>query len=272
MTLGKITDLIKQSKKFSYSFEVTPDVAVEEINKLKVEPVFFSVTWHATNHKCEDLDIAPIRMAKFLRSKQHNVLLHLTCDMLKKDYLDQVLALLQKQNICNLLVMLGEKYDAATSDFQSARELVAYIRASTGNYFCIGVAGSPDHTGEKLLNLKEKTDSGADFILTQAFFEKEVFNNFAKTCKEIGIGVPIIPGVFLFENFKQLNGFINLCKVKVSQDLLDQVKIKEESSIKGLEIVHKLLQDLIADNELKHFHFFTLNKLDVVSDFVKELS
>ncbi|XP_063625174.1 methylenetetrahydrofolate reductase (NADPH)-like [Cydia splendana] len=271
MTSCKITDLIKQTEKFSYSFEVTPDVTVEDINNLNVEPVFFSVTWHAKNHKCEDLDIAPLRMVKFLRSKQHPVLLHLTCDMLKKDYLDQVLALLQEQNVCNLLVMLGEKYDAATSDFKSARELVAYIRASTGNYFCLGVAGSPDQTGEKLLNLKEKIDSGADFILTQAFFEKEVFNNFAKTCKEIGITVPIIPGVFLFENLKQLNGFINLCKVKVSQDLLEKLKNKEESSITGQEIVKKLLQDLIADNEIKHFHFFTLNKLDIVSDFVKEL-
>ncbi|XP_047997903.1 methylenetetrahydrofolate reductase [Leguminivora glycinivorella] len=271
MTLRKITDLIKHSDKFSYSFEVTPDVTVEEINNLKVEPVFFSVTWHAKNHKCEDLDIAPLRMAKLLRSKQHNVLLHLTCDMLKKDYLDQVLILLQEQNICNLLVMLGEKYDAATSDFKSARDLVMYIKASTGNYFCIGVAGSPDQTGEKLLNLKEKIDNGADFILTQAFFEKEVFNNFAKSCKEIGIRTPIIPGVFLFQNLKQLNGFIDLCKVKVSQDLLDQVKVKEESNIDGLQIVKKLIQDLIAVNELKHFHFFTLNKLDIVSNFVKEI-
>ncbi|KAI8432206.1 hypothetical protein MSG28_004658 [Choristoneura fumiferana] len=243
----KITDMLK-SNSFSYSFEVTPDVLYDDIDNLNVEPVFFSVTWHAKYHKCEDLDIGPIRIAKYLRSIQKSVLMHMSCDMMRKEYLNQLLKVFQDNNICNLFVILGV----------------------TGDYFCIGVAGFPDHKGDKLLNLKQKMDSGANFILTQAFFEKVVFKNFVESCKEIGITAPIIPGVFLYENLKQLNGFINFCRVKVSNDLLEQVRNSEDSNFPGRGIVKKLLKDVTAETGVSHFHFFTLNKLDFVSDFVKE--
>lgn len=163
-----------------------------------------------------------------------------------------------------------EQYEPSTSDFKSSQDLITYIRAVTGDYFCIGVAGSPDQKGDKLVNLKQKMDSGANFILTQAFFEKDVFKNFVAGCREIGITAPIIPGVFLFENLNQLNGFINLCRVNVSNDLLEQVKNSEDSNFPGRGIVTRLLKNVTAETGVSHFHFFTLNKLDFVSDFVKE--
>lgn len=102
----KITDILKTNS-FSYSFEVTPDVSHDDIDNLKVEPVFFSVTWHAKYHKCEDLDIGPIRLAKYLRSKQKSVMMHLSCDMMRKEYLNQLLKVFQDNDICNLFVILG---------------------------------------------------------------------------------------------------------------------------------------------------------------------
>lgn len=104
---NKITELIKHKGKFSYSFEVTPDVSEDELFSLKEDPVFFSVTWHAKQHQCKDLNIGPVRTASILRSKQKHVLLHLSCDMLKTDYLDELLTMLQERNICNLFLILG---------------------------------------------------------------------------------------------------------------------------------------------------------------------
>lgn len=104
---NKLTELIRNKGKFSYSFEVTPDVAEEEIDNLKEYPVFFSVTWHAKSHKCRDLNIEPLKTAYLLRSKQQHVLLHLSCDMMKADYLTQLLNALQEKNICNLFLVLG---------------------------------------------------------------------------------------------------------------------------------------------------------------------
>lgn len=105
----KITELIGKNK-FTYSFEVTPDVNREEIDSIDAEPDFVSVTWHAKSHLCNDLDIQPLKTASYLRSKNYQVLLHLTCDLMKKHYLERVLAFLQEKGICNLFLVLGGKY------------------------------------------------------------------------------------------------------------------------------------------------------------------
>ena len=106
----KLTELIKNKGKFSYSFEVTPEVSEADIDNLKVDPVFFSVTWHAKTHKCANLDIDPLKTASLLRSKHKEVLLHLSCDMMKAAYLEKLLTLLQEKKICNLFLVLGGKF------------------------------------------------------------------------------------------------------------------------------------------------------------------
>lgn len=103
----KLVDLIVNETKFRFSFEVTPDVNNEDIEKLETDPTFFAITWHAKTHKCRDLDIAPLRTANFLRSKGKQVLLHLSCDLLKQEYLIGLLTFLQEKGICNLFLILG---------------------------------------------------------------------------------------------------------------------------------------------------------------------
>ncbi|CAH0400113.1 unnamed protein product [Chilo suppressalis] len=271
--MAKITDLLRITAAPSYSFEVTPDVHEADLDNLPLEPTFFSVTWHAKSHLNKDLDIAPLKLAKLLRSKNKNVLLHLTCDLLRKDYLSKLLQLLQDNGICNLFIMLGESYDPSLSDFQSSDELIKEIRREFGDYFCIGVAGMPDCNDERLLILKMKVNIGANFILTQAFFESDVFNQFTRKCKSVQIDVPIIPGVFYFEDYKQLNGFIILCKIKVSQNVLDYVKVKESTVnvAPGKEITRELIRSLYTEQGVNHFHLFTLNKFDRVCSFLREL-
>lgn len=106
----KLVNLIQDKGKFSFSFEVTPDVKNEDIESLEVTPTFFAVTWHAKSHQCKDLDIAPLKTASFLRSNQKQVLMHLSCDLLTKHYLERVLAFLQEKEICNLFLVLGGEY------------------------------------------------------------------------------------------------------------------------------------------------------------------
>lgn len=108
-TTIKITDLIKRGGEITYSFEVTPDITEEELNNVSVEPAFYSVTWHAKSHQCKNLDIAPIKTAKKLRDLGKNVMMHISCDMMKKEYLDELLIFLKENSICNLFVILGGK-------------------------------------------------------------------------------------------------------------------------------------------------------------------
>lgn len=163
-----------------------------------------------------------------------------------------------------ILFFVTESYDYINSDFKLTKELIAYIRQQSGNYFCIGVAGFPNCSDNALRQLKEKIEAGADFIITQAFFEPLSYNNFLDRCFKVGIRAPIIPGIFVYETKNELLGFSNLCKIKVPDEVLDGEK-------SGVESVTALIQSL-TKSSWKHFHFFTLNKLDLVSNFVQELN
>lgn len=160
-------------------------------------------------------------------------------------------------------ICLTECFEPYNSDFSSTKDLITHIRKIAGNYFCIGVAGFPGRD-DKLEALKEKVDCGADFIITQAFFELDLFTKYLSSCKNIGITVPILPGMFSFETESELSGFVNLCKVKINDDL--KKKVKEEN---GLEIVAKLIKNIMAQTNIKHFHYFTINKMQRTSNLIK---
>lgn len=108
--MTKITELIKRSGQRTFSFEVTPDLPETELDNLPIKPLFYSVTWHAKSHRNQNLDIGPLRIAKYLRDKGLEVVLHLSCDLLRKDFLKQILVYLQEIEILNLFVVLGGAY------------------------------------------------------------------------------------------------------------------------------------------------------------------
>lgn len=105
----KLTELIKENQ-FTYSFEATPDLKKEDLVNLDADPSFFSVTWHAKSHKCMDLEIPPLKLAEFLRNQQKQVMMHISCDKMTKQYLERVLGFLQEKGICNLFLILGGEY------------------------------------------------------------------------------------------------------------------------------------------------------------------
>nr|XP_026493826.1 uncharacterized protein LOC113399038 [Vanessa tameamea] len=264
--LPKITELLKNVQDISYSFEVTPDIAEEELDNFDLEPLFFSITWHAQTHQCINLEIAPLKLANYLRSKGKNVLLHISCTNMRRDYVNMLLTTLQDKGICNLFIILGENFDPSRSDFKSSQELIIYVRERTGNYFCIGVAGFPN-CDDKLSHLKDKVDSGADFILTQAFFEHKIYERYIIKCREVGINVPIVPGIFPFETKGELAGFTDLCKVRVTNNL-----IKKLENISGIEVVARLINDMLEQLHVKHFHIFTLNKLPRTAKLIGKIN
>lgn len=177
-----------------------------------------------------------------------------------------------KKILVYLLYNFTERYDPESSDFKTSEELIKAIRNESGEYFCIGVAGLPDCNDEKLLQLKHKVDVGANFVLTQAFFEPKIYGTFIQRSASAGINVPIIPGVFAFETYKQLTGFVNMCKVKVSQDILDYVENKGESEESpGKEITQNLIKSVANGTKMKHFHLFSINRLSSVISIVQPL-
>lgn len=270
MALLRIPELIKNRGQFSYSLEITPSVTEEEIDKLEMEPVFFSITWHSKSHQCSNMNIEPLRIAKVLTSKHKHILFHISCDLLREEYLKDLLVTLQEMNICNLFLILGENHDPSTSDFKNTSQLIKFIRIQTGNYFCIGVAGFPDCSDQMLLYMKEKIEMGAEFIITQAFFDVKIFKSYTERCKTFNINVPIIPGIFPFESHTQLISFTNFCKILVTDKVLNVTKTMEDLNQSCLELIKLLLQELQNECIITHYHLFSLNKLQRINSFIHD--
>jgi len=145
--------------------------------------------------------------------------------------------------------------------------------------FCMGVAGYPEKHFEApnleidLLKLKEKVDAGADYIMTQMFFDNQKFFDFVAACKAIGINVPIIPGLKPITNKKQLSVLPRIFHVDIPTDLsnaINKCKTDLECEQVGAEW---LIQQ---SKELKQFgvpvlHYYTLGKPKVIRSVVEKL-
>jgi methylenetetrahydrofolate reductase (NADH) len=145
--------------------------------------------------------------------------------------------------------------------------------------FCIGVAGYPEKHFEApnmqtdLQFLKSKVDAGAEYIVTQMFFDNQKYFEFVKCCRDIGITIPIIPGLKPITTKKQLTVIPRTFNVDLPTDLCNEIikcKNDEEVSVVGTEW---LLQQ---SKELKKFgvpvlHYYTLGKPKVICNVVKNL-
>ena len=145
--------------------------------------------------------------------------------------------------------------------------------------FCIGVAGYPEKHFEApnleidLKRLKEKVDAGASYIMTQMFFDNQKFFDFVKCCREIGIEVPIIPGLKPITSRKQLSILPRIFHVDIPTDLSNEImrcKTDADCELVGTEWLTQ------QSKELKKFgapvlHYYTLGKPKVVWNVVKEI-
>ena len=145
--------------------------------------------------------------------------------------------------------------------------------------FCMGVAGYPEKHFEApnleidLAKLKQKVDAGAEYIMTQMFFDNQKFYDFVKACKDSGINVPIIPGLKPITNKKQLSVLPRIFHVDIPTDLSNAImkcKTDQECEQVGAEW---LVQQ---SKELKKFgvpvlHYYTLGKPKVIWNVVKEI-
>lgn len=268
-----------------YSFEFFPpktDTGVDNLyirmdRMMELEPLFIDVTWGAGGCT-RDLTLAISKYAqKFIGAE---VLMHLTITNLTKTDIENILQQARDEGIMNILALRGDPPRGSTDwaphpeGLSSALELVKFIREKHGDYFCIGVAGYPEgypsaysvSFEEKLLKevkeLKLKLDAGADFILTQFFYDASKFLNYLALCRENGISCPIIPGIMPFQSYSSFIKMISYCKTNVPVNILNEIeKIKDDDEkVKkyGVEVGIQLCKDLM-ENGVQGFHFYTLN-------------
>lgn len=191
--------------------------------------------------------------------------------------------------------MTGEKrFSPTPGGYRYASDLVEGIRKYQGSagyqrkrelgeeserYFCIGVGGYPEKHFEAanietdIANLKKKVDAGADYIITQMFFDNEVYYDFVRRCREAGITVPIIPGLKPLSTARQVNmlpeSFSLDIPVELTAEIAKAGDDKDAIYRIGTEWCIEQCKDLIAHG-VPAVHFYTMGKSKNIINILKE--
>lgn len=162
-------------------------------------------------------------------------------------------------------------------DLGAGKYLEDDLRNSHPLDFCIGVAGYPEKHFEApnkaldLFHLKQKVDAGADYIVTQMFFDNQVYYDFVKKCREAGITVPIIPGIKPINLVNQLTVLPKIFSIDIPDELaaeLAKCKTNAEAAKVGTEWAIYQSKDLVANNA-PSLHIYTYGVSDNVKEIVK---
>jgi methylenetetrahydrofolate reductase (NADPH) len=208
--------------------------------------------------------------------RQHGLiaLAHLTCVNHTRGQVRELLEKIRSLGCKNILALRGDppdggEFQPTPGGFEFAAQLVKFIRESGD--FSIGVAGFPeghiacqDGKHADWQHLKEKTDAGADFILTQLFFDNADYFEFRDyVAGKLGVCVPLVPGVIPILSASQITKFTQLCGAKIPPPLrskLDQLAGNDEAAAEfGIEYAAKQCEELLRAGA-PGLHFYTLNK------------
>ncbi len=258
------------------SFEVFPpktDSAFDSIEWAVRElaafnPDFMSVTYGAGGGTSE----YTTKIASLIKNRlDTTALAHLTCASTPKEKIDSILHTLKENHIDNILPMRGDipkDYIRPDGEYYTyAYELVSHIKEY--GYFDIGGACYPEchpecDTLEKDIdNLKIKVDSGVDFLISQLFYDNDVFYSFLDKVRNKGITVPVFAGIMPVTNIKQIDRIISLSGTKLPDEMktfLEKYKDSPEDLEKaGLDFAIKQINNLLS-NGVNGIHIYTMNK------------
>ncbi|MCX6890470.1 MAG: methylenetetrahydrofolate reductase [NAD(P)H] [Verrucomicrobia bacterium] len=199
---------------------------------------------------------------------------HLTCVSATREQIGELLGRIRALGVKNLLALRGDppgggEFQASPGGFQFSSELVRFIREQGD--FSIGVAGFPEgHVACKegkhadWGHLKEKVDAGADFVLTQLFFDNSDFLQFRDhLTRKLGVSVPIVPGIVSILNGAQIKRFTAMCGARIPAPLaarLDAFGDDDAAAAEfGIEYATRQCEELLRAG-VPGMHFYTLNK------------
>jgi methylenetetrahydrofolate reductase (NADPH) len=283
----KIKDIIEQQGR-SISFEFFPPKSLEgekqpfeAIRRLEsFEPTFVSVTYGAGGGTLKNTR----QVIKRIREETSlTPMPHLTCMGQSKEELRDILSDYLGLGIENILALRGDPPKGTTvlvpkDGLCYASDLVQLV--ASFNAFSIGVAVYPEGHIEApsletdLLYTKQKIDAGADFAITQMFFENSFFYRFMERAQKTGINIPIIPGIMPITDIERIKKFSQRCGATLPAHLVAQMekaKSADEARRIGLDFAIRQCEDL-ARNGIRYFHFYTLNRAEVVSEILDSLN
>lgn len=245
-------------------------------------PGFFSVTYGAGGSTRDKTVEVVDRLTNGFGT---TVLAHLTCVNATRAEIDTMLDALRRIGCRNILALRGDPprdcpAAACTSDFKHADELVRFVRARDG--FCVGVAGFPEGHPECTQgkyadwdHLVNKIRAGAEFVITQLFFDNADFFEFRAYLQKAGVNIPIVPGIIPITSRKQILRFTELCGAKIPRPVAEQLaRLGDDDAAVtrfGIRYAIEQCQQLIAAG-VPGLHFFTLNRAGPTLEILHALS
>jgi methylenetetrahydrofolate reductase (NADPH) len=283
----KIGDIIKaRGSSLSFEFFPSKDAASEDrlfrtIADLKgYQPTFVSVTYGAGGGTLRNTRKVVMRIKE---ETSLTPMPHLTCVEQSCQDLENILKDYKRNNVENVLALRGDPprgtnvFVPHPEGYCYAIDLVKLI-VTVGGY-SIGVAVYPEGHSEApdletdMYYTRQKINAGADFAITQMFFDNRFFYNFMERAERAGIKIPIIPGIMPITDIEKIKHFSQMTGATLPKSIIgtmEKAASPEEAIKLGVEFATRQCQDL-RQNGVKYFHFYTMNQSRAVTEIVNNL-
>lgn len=288
--MAHITKILERGPSTSLEFfppkadSVTDDTIVATAGTLRAlrRPDFVSITCKPQDTRCT----RTLRLAQRLRhALDVEALIHLSCGGKSRDDVAHIVDEAWALGITNFIALRGDPNPGETAfvphphGFAHASELVAFLRRRYP-MACIGAACYPEghieavSFDEDLRHLKNKVDAGADFLITQMFFDYRDYLTFVSAARGIGISTPIIPGLMPIASLRQIERVRKLCGIRLPSELERELAQAGDDTARihriGTTHLVRECRALIAEGA-PGLHFYTMNSLDATEPVYREL-
>ena len=307
----KISNILSDSKKTYPSLEIVPPL--KGITKaelldgirpfMEFSPEYINVTCHRDEYEYHQSTdgtytrhlvrrrISESAVCGAIQSEfKVEVVPHLICGGATADQIESQLQDFKFMGISNILALRGDsitgekRFVAEPGGYSHADELVRAIHGfekanSCEDLFSIGVGAYPEKHFEApnletdILNLKRKVDAGADYVITQMFFDNEIFYNFVDRCREAGITVPIIPGLKPISTARQIDLLPESFSIDIPLELTNELAAHRDDKKACYEIGQKWCTEQCKDlirHGVPAVHFYTMGKAANVINILRE--
>jgi methylenetetrahydrofolate reductase (NADPH) len=286
--MKRITDIFREKAR-TFSFEVFPAATPEAHARLlkaleglsALGPDFISCTYGAGGgNRDKTLDV----IEHIQKTYRIPAMAHLTCVLHTRAEIENVFNEFERRGIHNVLALRGDPpKDAAgdsLGDFRYSSELVSFIRERFKDAISIGVAGFPEKhvlAPSKEADaefLKKKVRAGADFVITQLFFDNRLYFDYVKRLRGIGVDCRVIPGILPITDYGALKRFCERCGAGIPEEVHKIFGPLEGDPQKtlaaGIDYAVRQCRELL-EGGAPGIHFYALNKTHPVDAIVKAL-
>ncbi len=315
----KVIDLINNTGKTAFSYEILPPLKGNGIEKLyhtietlkEFNPKYINITTHRSEYVYQDLGNGmyqrhrlrrrpgTVAVAAAIQNKYDiTVVPHLLCSGFSQEETEYVLLDLQFLGITDLLILRGDKakHESVFMPEDGGHRNAIDLQQQINNFnkgifvdgsemkvtqtpFSYGVACYPEKHEESpnletdLYWLKKKVEAGAEYAVTQLFYDNQKYFNFVEKAREAGINVPIIPGIKPFKRLSHLSMLPKTFKVDLPEDLTKEVqkcKNDEEAKQVGIEWCTTQCRELM-EYGVPSIHFYSISVVDSISEVAKAI-